>query len=207
MYPEQPDPRPDYSVDYLNEISGANQKTNGPSQKLFMIVAIVGVLVVLGFGASLVLGGQTGGDKARAIYLRLETLQEIREDQQDYLQSNELRAYNGTLGLFLTNALSDIETPLTALDINTKKLPKDVEAAESAYQSELSEKLTDARLNVKLDDVYAREMAFELATLRSQMKSLYQSTNSKSMKTFLEQTDDNIAPIVEKFTAFSNKEV
>jgi hypothetical protein len=92
--------------------------------------------------------------------------------------------------------------PLTKNGISLTKLDKTITTAESG--SALSAKLEDARLNAVFDRTYSREMSYQLAALRVLMTSIYKSSGSKSMKSFLQTTDDSLVPIKKQFDTFNS---
>lgn len=210
MQPEQQNQQPvqpyqsDYSVDYLNEISGGPQQTaGGPSKLVMIIAAVVGVLAVVLFAVMILTAGPSGADRASEVYLRLQTLSQIAEDQQDNLRDNELRATNSGLSLQLTNTLSNISDPLAAVGVQPDDIDEASEATEEAYKQDLVEQFEDAALNLQLDATYAREMSFQLETLRAMMDSTYRQTNNDSLKTYLDQTASDLYPFSEKLSNFS----
>lgn len=212
MPPEQPrylppqDPQPvapAYSIDYLNEISQPIKTTSGPSLKLMIGVIIAGIASVILFAVLMLNTQPSINDHAIALRERLSTLQSIAEDEHRYLRSSELRSTNSSYQLFLTNSLTSIEEPLTNLGANSKKTSKSLAAKESAYKTDILDKLEDARLNAVLDRTYARDMAYELGVVKSMMKSLYAKTKSKSTKSFLESSDSNLTPVAKRFAEFS----
>jgi hypothetical protein len=67
----------------------------------------------------------------------------------------------------------------------------------------LTSRLEDARLNAVYDRTYAREIAFYLKSLHTDMSKLYASTSSGSLKDVLKTTDTNLSPITEEFSNFN----
>ena len=205
MQPEMPQQQPQqppqqYSIDYLNSIT-----TAPPAKKIspFLLWGLIGgvlislVLVVL-FITSLG-GGAT--DNLRQFGERLVVLETTTKDSQQSIQSSKLRSLNSSLKLVLTNANRDMQEPLEkeGIKVDVDKLSKET----SSELTELTGSLEDARLNAVFDRTYSREVAFYLKKLRAQMSEIYDSTNSKSLKTVLETTDANIAPLSESFSSFN----
>lgn len=197
MYPDQNQ----YSIDYLNQIAPAPKKP-GLGNKLFFIIIGVGLLLAIIVGLSLLSGGSAGPTtKLETLAARLQTLQKVADAAQPNIKSSELRSTNSNLSIILTNANHDIATPLTNNSINPKNLDKSIRAQENG--SALTAKLEDARLNAVYDQTYAREMNYQLTTVVILMKDLYQSSSSKSLKTFLQATDTNIEPIKQQLASFN----
>ncbi len=212
MYPDntpQPQPpqqqQPEYSIEYLNQISGdTTPQSTGPSKIVMMIAGAVGLIAIIFFAFIIFSGGPSASDKATNVYLRLKTLQNLASQEQKTLRNNDLRAINSGLSLQLTNAISDMEAPLASLGVTPKKISKSQVATEKTYQTTLQSEFEDATLNVQLDNTYAREMSYQLETLHSMMLSTYKATNSKALKDSLNSTDKQLAPFIEKLSTFSN---
>jgi hypothetical protein len=211
MYPDpnqnqpqqQPTPEsvpPQYSIDYLNQIAPKPQK-KGLSTRLFVPIAIGGGLLVLIVGfLSLVNGGSGPTTDMETLAARIATLTTISASAQKNIKSNDLLGSNSNLTILLTNANHDIATPLMNNGIDIKKLDPNIIKAESG--TALTAKLEDARLNAVFDRTYAREMSYQLTTVETLMQTIYNGSKSKSMKDFLQATDNNLSPIKKQFDTF-----
>jgi len=198
MNPEQNQ----YSIDYLNQIA-PQQKKQGMNNKLFLGVIVGAILVALVIGLmfiSKVASGPT--QKMQVLAAQLSTLQSISSKAQVDIKSNALRATNSSMTLLLTNTNRDIVVPYKNNGVDTSNLDKTIVAEESG--ATLTQALEDARLNAIYDRTYAREMAYQLATIIAGMKDIYSSTNSASLKTFLNSTYNNLQPIETQFANFND---
>ena len=186
-----------YSIDYLNSISSTPPpKTIKP---LYLWLLIVGVVVLVGIVAAAVLSaGNSSKDNLTTFAARLSSLETVTSDAQDNIQSSSLRTTNSSLTLILTNANHDVA--VLAGKINKKSSAYKAVTAETTT---LTGKLEDARLNAVYDRTYAREMNYQLKTLRTQMNVLYKHATKKDLKAFLVKTDANIKPIQESFAGFN----
>jgi hypothetical protein len=201
MNPNQNPNQNQYSIDYLNQIS-APAKKPGMSNRIIMILVGVGVLIAIVAGFALLSGGSTStAKKLETLTARLKTLQTISSKSQATIKSGALRNTNSNLSIFLTNASHDVETPLKNNGISSTNLDKTIVAAESG--TDLTKKLEDARLNAIFDRTYAREMSYQLATVASLIREIYNSSNSKLLKTFLLTTDTNLRPIKNQLSDFN----
>lgn len=201
---QSPQPQPEYSIDYLDQISAPQKKTIAPNPLLLLGVIGVGILMIVGF-AIVVFGssGSTPITKATDVYLRLQTLQKIASAQQRELRDNDLRSTNAAFSLYLSNTLRDINEPITKLGIQPEKIPKTTISKEAAYTTEINTKFEEAKLNVMLDRTYAREMAYQIGVLRNKITSLYKATTSTSLKTALGTSDASLAQSAKSFEEFS----
>lgn len=191
---------PQYSIDYLNQIAPQQQKT--APNKLLVIVGILVILLIVTFAVTGLsrMGGASSGTKLQTLAARLATLQDIAEDARPHIKNNQLRATNSSLNLHLANANRDIAEPLSTNGINIKKLDKSIVAREDG--SKLAGTLEDARLNAIYDRTYAREMGYQLNTTLLLMDDIAQSTNSKSLDTFIGTTKANLEPIEQQLDGF-----
>lgn len=198
--PEQPSP---YASNYLDQIAApAPVKTLNP----FVLWALIAGAIVLVVAVFLGINAASGGPSSSSVGsvgATLASLKVAADDAQKTIQSSELRTLNSSLALSLTNTNRDLEPVLEAQDIDVKdKKNASVAAVLTTFES-LDRRLEDARLNGVYDRTYAREMTFTLKTLRSDMSVLYKSSRSNSLRSTLEKTDKNLAPLVEEFETFN----
>lgn len=194
----QPDQN-QYSIDYLNQIAPqAPKKGLAPTHKWLFIglgAALLVALVIMIFGAV----GKSNSPTER-LAARLKGSEKIVEDSQKSLKSSQLRSLNSSLELFLANTNRDIVEPLKNNGLDITKLNADILAQEDG--TKLKERLEDARLNAVFDRTYAREMSYQLETILALMRQVYTTTNSKSLKEFLETTYNNLEPVQKQFSEF-----
>ena len=192
-----------YSVDYLNAIA------TKPAAKIlnpFVLwgliagVLLVGVVVIM-FVAS---AGGSPTDSLTRFGARLSSLKTVSMDAQENITSSDLRTLNSSLTLVLTNANRDLQDPLEAEDISLEDEKNSQVEQVTNETSQLTKRLEDARLNAVFDRTYAREISFYLKSLRSDMSVLYRSSSSDSLKTILNTTDDNLAPLQTGFANFTD---
>lgn len=195
-------PNGQYPIDYLNQIAPQAKKP-GPSNRILVLVAIIGGVLALIIGFVMLMSSGSGPTNAsQTLAARLQTLQTVSEKSQKNIKSSTLRGINSNLSIFLTSANRDIVAPLAAADIDVKALDKTILAKENG--DTLSASLEDARLNADFDNTYAREMSFQLATVEAVMGDIYEKTKSEAMKKFLLDTNDNLQPIKKQLDEFNN---
>ena len=206
MYPDQnPNQNQNqYSIDYLNQIAPQPQKS-GVKDKFFFFI-IGGGLVIAAIVLLFMFNSGSNGptQKMQTLSARMTTLQKVSGDTQKNLKSGDLRSTNSNLTIFLANANRDIAEPLASNNVDVKKIDQKITKAEDG--AKLTQTLEDARLNAVLDRTYAREMTYQLQTVAALMQQIYDSTNSKSLKTYLEKTDADLQPLIKQFSDFSGAE-
>lgn len=197
----QPNDQPQFSIDYLEQISSAPKKP-GMKDKLFPIVVIAGLVIVVLVGLFTLLdtGGGNQSDMMR-LAARLKTLQTVTDSSQNTIKSNDLRSTNTNLSLFLTNTNRNIVSPLQANGISVGKLDPKITASEDG--SGLKARLEDARLNAVFDRTYAREMSYQLEALAALMQQVETNTKSQSLKKFLTTARSQLEPLGKQFADFT----
>lgn len=206
MYPDQPQPTPPSQIppsDYLNQISAKPPKAPGfkPSLKGMIIIAaaLVALVIIVALTVNIVVASQR--QPLQQLAARLATTQTIADDAQSNLKTSQLRSLNSNLKIYLTNTNRDIGEPLLANGVNVAKLPDSIVTKESP--DAVAATLENARLNARFDTTYAREMAYELDITLSLMRQILASTNSASLKAFLEPAITNLEPTQQSFADFS----
>lgn len=198
------EPRPTYapdgmtSIDYLNQISAHQKKTFqiGKKPLLFIggaLLLVLGLVIAYSISASL---GPSSTEKSQQLLAKTTALSEVASESQDNIKASSLSSLNSSLIVQLSGATTEISGALSEFGITEKSTSKAILAAES--NTELLEKLEDARLSGYFDRVYTREMTFHLETLLLLMEEISSNTGSENVKTKLESAHGNIAPLLEQ---------
>jgi hypothetical protein len=195
--------QPNTPLDYLNQIA-PQQQSHSFLRTLKPIHYIAGGVVILLF-LILVIGliakGASGSTSdMQHLVARLQTTATIASDADKNIKSGQLSVTNSNLDIYLTNTNRDIVAPFKEVGVSSK-VDKTIAAAESG--TALSSRLEDARLNAVFDSTYAREMSYQLSTILTLMKKIYQSTGNKDVKTFLQTAYNNLLPTQQSFDGFS----
>ena len=210
---QQPQPAPSpaeasqqptsFSIDYLDQIAAPTPTTSNKS--IILVWAIIGLSIVAAvvFVFMMFSGRTSSMEQTANVYMRMETLKKVSENHHKHLRDNQLRVSNRNFITFLTNSIRDIEQPLQAAGIQKSKLPKKSAETEASLSSELNAAFEDARLNINLDRVYTREMTFQISTLQSMMRSVYDQASSAELRGYLETTSSNLAPVSRSFSEFA----
>lgn len=191
------------SMDYLNQISApAIQKTISP---VLLWAAIGGFLLFLAGVVFFALssGGPSYSERLTNLVYRIDAVKKLVDENSKNIQSTELRRANSSLSLALTNTKRDSTAPLAAAGVKKITAPPKTSPILKEF-ADVSTRLEDARLNNVFDAGYARELSYQLATIRSEIKSLSKSSKSKSLKEFLTTAENNFAPLSDQFSSFNN---
>lgn len=196
MYPNQ---QPQYSVDYLNEISGPQPTSRLP--KNFRLLAIVGIIMIILSFVIIVFGILNSKDEPTPtdLAVRLKTLETVSRDTQENLSSGDLRSLNTNLTLALSNSSREMNAFLGEKGANAI----DKAAKENPDTARLTKTFTDADLNAVISRTYPREMAYELNVTLLLLKSLYDETENAKFKDYLSSTYDDLEPIYKQLSKFN----
>jgi hypothetical protein len=187
-------------ADYLNQIAPQTVKRSDIFKNkpiAFGAIAIVALIIIIAIGSIL-----SGGTKpAEQLAARLTSTDVVSEGAGSKIQSSQLLSFNSNLNIYLLNTIRDITPILAKENIDIKKLSSATTSAES--NTAMLNRLEDARLNGVYDRTYAREMAYQLDTILTLMKQIYNSTGDSSLKTFLSNAYTNLAPTQKQFADFN----
>jgi hypothetical protein len=200
--PPSPQPTVQPGASYLDQIAAPTvQKTVSP---FVLWGAIGGVLLLVGVVLMMILGsgGPTYGQKLNSLVGRLTNIQSTAKKNEKNLRSSQLRSINASLQSAVTNSLRESEKPVAASGEKKKESKK--EDPVTAEFKKVTDTLENARLNNTLDSVYAREMTYQIAKTRSEMKALKAQSGSKSLHEFVDSTDKNLAPLYTEFKEFTS---
>ena len=196
--------QPRYTIDYLNQIAPQEKRTFA-GDKMFFFVIGGGLLLAIIVGI-LMLTSNRGPDlttRIETMAAQMQTLQSIAQNANSRsITSNQLQSINANLALQLTTANAAIAKPLAENNIPTP-LPDKVIAANA--DTDLVNKLADAKLNAVFDRTYSTNMSYELTSLIIQMNDLEKDSSSKSLQDFIVKTRNNIAPIQKQLQEFADQ--
>lgn len=202
QYQQQPQQNQNYTplgIDYLNQIAAPPPPQKNMSDKKKIILIIFGVIGIISLGMILFnLTKPNDTPLPLKIYTKIQQLQEVSSDYHKKIRSSALQTHNSSLTAVLTTANKSITTPLASYkDINLKKVrPSEKQAKEIA---DLREELDDAYLNFRLEEVYIREMSYQIEETIINMKSLRKVTNYRSMREYLDKTVPDLEALQERF--------
>lgn len=196
------------SLDYLNQITPKGQRRaplNLTGMRLWVAVGAAAVIVIIIL--SIVATSISAGRRAplETLAARLSVTATIVTAATPNISDSSLSATNSTLSLNLTQINKDIVTPMQNNGINVNKLPKSITNEEQAAGTKISDELTDAKLNAVFDTHYATDMNYQLSITMSSMQQIYNHTNSKSLKTFLQKSYSDLETAQKAFAEFSSK--
>jgi len=191
--------------DYLNQIAPKTPKTKIDflRQKPILIgLLIVAVIIIITLFA-LMAGNLLDGTKPiKTLSARLASTSNTATLAKNNIKNTNLRALNSSLNIYLSNTIRDMAPILVLNKIDTKKIDKNITAAES--NTKLLAILEDARLNAIYDRTYAREMASQLEKTLLLMNQINNSSKSSKTKSFLDSAIKNLTLIQKQFADYNS---
>lgn len=202
MNPNENQPTP---IDYLDQIAPVAVKKRffnltGPVLMGVIAIGLVILICAIYVTSSTISSSNT----TTKLAARLVVTEKIAKDSTSKIKSSQLRAINSELKTFLTNTIRDVEPLLVKENTKIKDLPKSL--LNSNADTELINRLEDARLNAIFDRTYTREMAYELNNILNLMTDINKKTNNTSLKSFLSDSYTNLVPIQKQFADFESTE-
>ena len=210
MQPNQPTPLPPLpsqppefrGSEYLDQIAApAQTKTMKPWQ-LWGLIGGVLVFAAIVFFFIIGSGGPSPSERYVSYLHRVEALRDITSKSGKTIQDSSLRGVNASTSSILGTAGQEGESLLST--VNLEKLPTASKTDPVLVEyEELATTLNDARLNAIYDQVYSREIGFQISKLRNEIQSIRQATNSQSLRDYLDKTDKNLAPLATQLSEFN----
>ena len=195
------------STDYLDEISVAPQKSDGPPLKKILIfggIGLVTVLVLLFAVSSLTAGNLNNVSKlAGKLYATNNVVTNSIKEKQ--IKSTKLRAVNMTLSLTLENIIKETTPGFAAKNIKMDKMKDNKKILAVENSTEIEATLEEARLNGNFDEVYAIEITHALVSLQLLMEQVSKGNVGVDMQAALIKGVDDLAPLIKQFEEFNTE--
>lgn len=199
--PTEPAPGPTPTIDYLNQIAPQAPKKMKINLIQFIIIAVGGLAILITAIMIISSVASSGKNNLQHLAARLQSTETIVVDGQSKIKSTNLRALNSNLKIYLANTNRDIKSPLLIQKVDVSKLDKSIVSSESSKA--VTDRLEDARLNAIYDRTYAREVAYRLDTILALMNQINNSSSSTSLKAFLADAIKNLEPSQKSFEDFN----
>ena len=181
----------DYNtVDYLNRIAPQEQHT---INRTVIASVIIILILIINPGAS------DANSLIQPIRDRTDTLNKVVDENEGRLTQTEIAEANTALNSTLTT----MQTRLDAI-IKERKIQKKSSSTEKNYLEALQKKLNDSYQKGKLDSSYATAMTYELTILKSQLNKLKKVSDSKSIRSFCDESINNINVILKAYHDFAS---
>lgn len=189
----------DYNtVDYLNRIAPQEQHTINRIAIFALIGTVIASVIII-----LILIINPGASDANSLIQpirdRTDTLNKVVDENEGRLTQTEIAEANTALNSTLTT----MQTRLDAI-IKERKIQKKSSSTEKSYLEALQKKLNDSYQKGKLDSSYATAMTYELTILKSQLNKLKKVSDSKSIRSFCDESTKNLDVILKAYHDFAS---
>lgn len=154
---------------------------------IFGGLLLVGVFLMMLFSS----GGPSNSERMTSFLYRVQSLKGLVDTSTDTLKSSQLVAANASLSSILTGIQSETAASVKSGKEKVASKPPKGSAILTEYE-EINQKLETARLNVSFDRTYAREVAYQITKLRTEMVPIYEDSSSKELRNFLETADEDL---------------
>lgn len=205
-YPQAPgygsQPQPTYAVDYLDQIAPPAPRQSFLSGSFGKIVIILGVIFVLAVSLIIALGGQKKTATTEAMVTKLENVSRVVKETHKNIKSNNLSSTNSNFQIWLTNTERETTNLLDQAGVKKTSYDKKMVAAQRQLRTDLTDKFDDARLNGKLDRVYATEMAYQTELMINELTVIAKKTPGKAFDDYSGEAIKNLTPIHDAFADF-----
>ena len=199
---------------YLNQISASVAPPQKPKSGIFSsmyfklgAVAVVALILIIIVGN--ILGGNKGDLKTRTaeLKLRLDNTVSVISDYQPKVKSSTLRSNSASLYGVLSGASLDLSTYLTEkYNFKEKDLSKKITEQATLEKEGLESELFEAKINGRLDRIYAHKMAYEISVISSKAASLLKSAKDEDFKLMLDKFITSLDNLYNKFNDFTEGE-
>jgi hypothetical protein len=195
-----------YSIDYLNQLAGANKQANQFNPKIviggivgFLALALAVLLLVVNNG-----GGPTGPKPEETLYKTVVDTAQITNDSKRKIGSSELVSINSSLNILLLNSITGMAEPLQKSGLDAKKL-ESAAKKEKAFEKPMA-KLEDARLNAIYDRAYVREIGFKIQSMMLLIEKINKISTNKPLKEYLGKTKPDLETIEKALDDFKQSD-
>jgi hypothetical protein len=197
-------PPPAYDPHYLDSIAPAPPRAKFFSGSFGKILFGMLGLFVLAVSLIIAFSGKDETADLQQIALRLDNFSTMTKTVQVDLKSNNLSSTNTDFRLWMTNSQHDSETLLKTGGVKKTDYSKTMIASEKKISDDLAAKFEDARLNAKLDRVYASTMAAETQKLINLFNSMAKKNKSSKIRDYAKNTSANLVPIQKSFDEYND---
>lgn len=196
--------------DYLNQISASVRPTKKPREGFWnstLFKVIVGGIV--GFILIAILGGIISGARPSnqndllSLDLYINSTTEAITEYQPSLKSSALRSHSASLYSILSTTMTAIEDYVDAAYGTGTKPSESMEADEKLHSNGLTSELFNAKINGRLDRIYAPKMAYEISIITAKEAALISRLNDSSIKESLTSSLNSLNNLYAEFNDFS----
>lgn len=199
---------------YLEQISAKPAPKNSQNfwQKMFssvlfkILLGLTAFTLIFMIFASLI-SATRKDDQSETIslHLHIANVEASISTYQNSVKSSALRSYSSALSTLLSSADSTLVSRLTEKYAwKEKETSADLISAETALSDELNNDLFAAKINGKLDRVYAQKMAYETAYIANAEKELENLASPRDDSDYISTLEASITSLNNLYDYFND---
>lgn len=205
---------------YLQQIAGVNNsmnskaKGNSPLSKLLNVWTFVGIgiFIALIIGLAVLVSALNKVDTkdqdlmTRSYWMAHFLIENTFNEYADQVKNSDIRNMTASFKSVLNEiVVNEQAIMLDEFDLKVDDYDEDdnpIVAEEHEHNDKLNQTLEDARLNGILDRVFLREIAMQIAYMRSYQSEIAERTTSEAAKEFSLKADANLGNLYDQFHNF-----
>ena len=205
---------------YLQQIAGVNNsmnskaKGNSPLSKLLNVWTFVGIgiFIALIIGLAVLVSALNKVDTkdqdlmTRSYWMAHFLIENTFNEYADQVKNSDIRNMTASFKSVLNEIVVNEQTiMLDEFDLKVDDYDEDdnpIVAEEHEHNDKLNQTLEDARLNGILDRVFLREIAMQIAYMRSYQSEIAERTTNEAAKEFSLKADANLGNLYDQFHNF-----
>ncbi len=195
-------PSPAYDPNYLDSIAPAPPRPKLFSGSFGVIFYILIGVFVLAVSLIIAFSGKDNTADLQQIAVRLDNIEKTAKTVHKDLKSNNLSTTNSNFQIWIKSNAHDANELLQKAGVKKTQYDKKMIASEKAITDDLDKKFEDARLNAKLDRVYARTMASETLKIINLYNAMSKNSGAKAIREYAKDASKNLAPIQKSFDSY-----
>ena len=194
-----------YTVEYLNKIA---PKKAAPFWTKGKILGASALAIALFFSIFIIVTGDRGDDSAQAViraYYNISQLKDTTKAYQNKIKSSDLAAVNAGINVSLGSNEQDLREFMKTKKIeiprgDSKKNSQAIKQTDAIF-AELNKNLDDAFLNATIDEVYSREMAYQMVRVKELIirRKKSAASSQKAMYEKIEKNLDEVSKQLENY--------
>lgn len=196
-------PQTAYDPNYLDSIApapAAPKFFSGSFGKIFFVLIALFFLAVSIIVAT---GGKDETADLQSVAVRLDNLSKTTKKAHVNFRSASLSTTNSNYMLWIADSKRQAEELLSLGGIQKSDYNKVMMGEEKTLMTELDAKYEDARLNVKLERIYAASMAAETEKLINLYSTMARKNKSDKIRDYATNANKNLEPLHKAFSEFN----
>lgn len=197
-------PQPAYDPNYLDTIAPAPAPSKFFSGSFGKIFFVLLALFFLAVSIIIATNGKDDTADLQQVAVRLDNLSKTTKKAHTNFRSNNLSTTNSNYMLWITDSKRQAEELLALGGIQKSDYDKKMTTEEKTIMEELDTKYEDARLNARLERIYASSMAAETQELLNMYANMARKNKSSKIRDYATNAAKNLEPLHKSFDEYTD---